>query len=192
MLVPDAEEIGEILELSNDCEGKITSLASFAYHGVLPNVAKLSLCSNVSHGLQHGYSYDDLYRNHGVSLDLGVVPSDQLQALVPCVTDHIEIINVTGYDVTSLLDLVNCTKLLLTQKLNQEETEALVRAMTTRVDEVYLGGRRGILSLDVDTLTQYKGDGKCGAIHCLWNKDRRERMMLSLQQFQADLDPVFE
>ena len=35
------EEIGEILELSNDCENKIRSLASFAYHGVLPNVAKL-------------------------------------------------------------------------------------------------------------------------------------------------------
>ena len=187
MLVP--EEIGEILELSNDCENKIRSLASLAYHGVLPNVAKLSLCSNVTDWSIRSYDNEGLHQNHYVPLDLGFVPSNQLQALIPCVTDHVEIINVTGYDVASLLDLVNCTKLDLTQKLNQEETKALVRALTTRVDEVYLGGS-AILSLDVDTLTLYKGDGKCSAIHCLWNKDA----IGILLTFQPDLalDPVFE
>ena len=102
-------------------------------------------------------------------LDLGFVPGEHLQALVPCVTDSIQIHTVTSCDVTSLLDSINCTELHLTQKLNQDETDALVRAMATRVDNVSLGGPGVVMSLNVETLTQYKGDGKCRAIHCIWN-----------------------
>ena len=101
-----------------------------------------------------------------MQFDLRFVPSDHLKALIPCVRDYIEITNITGYDLTSLFDSVSCTRLKVTQKLNQEETDALLRAMTTRVEEVCLGDRYGELSLDVDTLTQYKGDGKCSVIRC--------------------------
>ena len=156
----DPEEIRGILELSRHSRGKIASLASFAHHGVIQEVSELSLCSN---------GYEDHYHDHYGTLDLGFVPGEHLQALVPCVTDYIQIHTVTGCDVTSLLDSISCTKLQLTQKLNQEETDALVRAMTSRIDDVYLGGA-GVISLDVDKLTQYKGDGKCRAIHCFWNR----------------------
>ena len=155
----DPKEIDEILKLSKNCEKKILSFASFAFHGVLQEVTELILCNK-----DNGFATPS--GPYYASLDLGFVPSEHLQALVPCVTEIIEIRSVTGCDVTSLLDSVNCTKLHLTQKMNKEETDALVRAMAARVDDVYLGGS-GNINLDVDTLTQYKGDGKCRAIHCI-------------------------
>ena len=75
-----------------------------------------------------------------------------------------------NYDVTSLLDSLDCKELHLTQRLNQEETEALVRAMTSRVEIVHLGSKKGMVSLDVDTLTKYKGNGKCREVQCVWVK----------------------
>ena len=155
----DPEEICDILLLSKNCKKKILTLASFVYHGLLQEVSELVLCS-----------YDSGFGSyHTPQIDLGFVPKEHLQALVLSVQKSIKIINVTGYDVVSLLDSVKSTKLHLTQKLNQEETDALVRAMTSRIDDVYLGGA-GVISLDVDKLTQYKGDGKCRAIHCFWNR----------------------
>ena len=58
--------------------------------------------------------------------------------------------------------------------MNQEETEALVRAMSSRVEIVHLGNKESVwskwgdlpVSLDFDTLTKYKGDGKCSEVHC--------------------------
>ena len=61
------------------------------------------------------------------------------------------------------------------QRLNQNETEALVRAMTSRVEIVHLGSKMdddvdGVcytrIRLDFDILTKYKGDGKCREINC--------------------------
>ena len=77
-------------------------------------------------------------------------------------------------DLTNLLDSISCNKLQLctwAKKLNQEETEALVRAMTSRVEIVHLGERNSdsgdlAFSLDFDTLTKYKGDGTCREVHC--------------------------
>jgi len=149
----DPEEIEEIHELYKNSRDKILSLASFAYHGVLQQVSELSLC-----------------REGGGVVDLGFVPTDHLRTLIPCVKERIDMGNVTGYDVTSFLDSVNCTNLLLKPTLNQEETDALVRAMNTRVDHVSLADL-GSLSFDVDTLrslTKYKGDGKCSTINCFW------------------------
>ena len=85
-------------------------------------------------------------------------------------TEKVSITNVINCDMTSLLDSVYCKDLRLTQKLNQEETEALVRAMTSRVEIVYLGSSYWVTSLDVDTLTKYQGDGKCREVHCCVNR----------------------
>merc|ERR1712137_4786 len=65
-------------------------------------------------------------------------------------------------------DSLHCKELHLAQRLNQEETEALVRAMTSRVEIVHLGNRDGVISLDINTLTKYKGDGKCREVHFFW------------------------
>ena len=75
------------------------------------------------------------------------------------------------YHLSPLLSSVNFKELhLFTGSLNQEETEALVRAMTSRVEIVHLGERNSggwlHVSLDFDTLTKYKGDGTCREVHC--------------------------
>ena len=153
----DPMELEEIIDLSTNCENKIASLASLVYHGMIHGPASLSLYSD---------SYARGSAGSRGQLDLGFVPGDHLKALIPSVTGYIEITNISGFDLTGLLDSVNCIMLSLTQNMNQEETNALVRAMSTRADTVYLGSSEGVTSLDVDTLTQYKGDGKCNAIYC--------------------------
>ena len=87
-------------------------------------------------------------------------------------------VNYEEYDLTNLLDSISCKELHLytsyIKRLNQEETKALVRAMTSRVEILQLGQKDGedvcapkSASIDFDTLTQYKGDGKCREVHCL-------------------------
>ena len=138
---------------------RTSALASLAHYGVLEPVKKLVL---------RGYGIGS--SDHSTPLDLGFVPGDHLKTLVPCVTDVMFITNVTNCDMASLLDSVYCKDLRLTQKLNQKETEALVRAMTSRVEIVYLGSSYWVTSLDVDTLTKYQGDGKCREVHCCVNR----------------------
>ena len=90
-----------------------------------------------------------------------------------CREVHISWHSESSHLLSSLLDSVNCKELHLFVKshcLRKEETEALVRAMTTRVEIVHLGGKDGVykdtISLDFDMLTEYKGDGKCREVHC--------------------------
>merc|ERR1740128_832825 len=138
----------EIEYSSDHQETKILALASLAHYGVIDVVKKIKLYSEEK-------EETTLYL---VPLDLGLVPSDHLQALIPSVTEVMNITNVINYDMTSLLDSVICKELRLTQRLNKEETEALVRAMTSRVEILRLvsansaGSGNGVVSLDIDTL----------------------------------------
>ena len=106
---------------------QLAALASLVHHGVIDSVKELFLFSGT-------FPCDDgslaSYTNDFAPLDLGLVPDDHLQALVPSVTEKAIITNVINCDMTRLLDSVQCKELRLTQRLNQEETEALVRAMT--------------------------------------------------------------
>ena len=173
-------EFRENIEKGKDSLGKVAALASLVYHGVMTSIEKVSLCSHSYGNLDDSLDtiaghdilddIDDIERSHFEPLDLGLLPVDHLQALVPCVTGSVHITNVTDYDMTSLLDSLHCKELHLTQRLNQEETEALVRAMTSHVEILHLGSKKGMVSLDVDTLTKYKGDGKCREVRCVWIK----------------------
>ena len=97
---------------------------------------------------------------------------------------EIHIAKGTEYDLTTLLDSVTCKELHLftagmdeemRDTLSEKETEALVRAMTSRVEILQLGTKdddpcidhfhTGV-TVDFDMLTQYKGDGKCREVHC--------------------------
>ena len=147
------------------CPQQVTALASLAYRGICESLEYLRLWNSV---------LEDPSRssNHRTeSLDLGSVPDGHLQALVRCVTGDVQIINLANCDMSALLDCVNSRELLLSQKLNQEETEALVRAMTSRVEVVHLGDQYGCgdVQFDVETITKYRGDGKCRAIRWKWN-----------------------
>ena len=159
-------ELGKFTEKENN-HGleQVSALASLAFHGVLNLVEELYLISN-EWPCNSRVSLFGTANFH--PLDLGFVPVEHIKALVPCVTGSVFITNVINYDMTSLLDSLQCKELHLAQRLNQEDTEALVRAMTSRVEIVHLGNRDGITSLDLDTLTKYKGYGKCREVHCFW------------------------
>ena len=91
---------------------------------------------------------------------------------------EVHIIDCPDYHLSPLLDSVNCKELHLftgSKDLCQDETEALVRAMTSRVEIVHLGlagsqvetgQHKETVTLDFDTLKMYRGDGKCTEVHC--------------------------
>ena len=147
----------------------------------------IALSNLLSLGVIESVQHLDLELNPGISsLDLGSLPGNHLLTLVPCVTESITIRDVTNYDVTTLIESVRCKELILSgQKLNQEETEALVRAMTTRVEILQLDmDAVGLdysvsLYLDFDTLTNYTGDGICRVVSfnhtCIkWSDDESD------------------
>ena len=111
--------------------------ASLAHHGLLSSVNRLSL----------------------YFIDLSPVPTQHLASLVSCVTNHLDIWNVSGCDLTSILTSAKCGFLYIYgQSLGSEETQALVQAMESGVEEVRL--TNGV-TLDIEALTEYSGQGVC-------------------------------
>ena len=106
------------------------------------------------------------------NIDLTSVPSKHLAALASCVTTNIYINNVRPNPIC-LLDSVKCNKVtIINQSLNSEETQALVRAMESRVMRVLLSIN---VSVDIETLTQYNGQGRCAYVHCTYDTADRYR-----------------
>ena len=90
--------------------------------------------------------------------DLSTVPTHHLASLVSSVTNNVHIKSVTGCDLVSILDSLECESLLINkQKLGRDETQALLRAMETRVEEVFLTN----VDIDIKALTEYSGQGRC-------------------------------
>ena len=124
--------------------------------------------------LEHLVSYGVIESVQNLKLDLRHPRGNHshLQKLVQCVTGTIDISNVQPLDATdehynlaTLLDAVNCKELqLFAEKLNKEETEALVRAMTSRVEILHLY-LQFMFDLDHDSFSKYNGDGKCKEVH---------------------------
>ena len=94
---------------------------------------------------------------------LTLIPARHLASLAsPApVTEFVEIREVRCCDLMTILDNVRCEQMCIYRRsLGTEETEALVRAMETRVEEVELGD----VTLEVETLTKYSGHGKCNKV----------------------------
>ena len=81
----------------------------------------------------------------------------------------LDIMNVSGYDgctfvsdLVSILSSVKCERLEIgDQSLWREETQALVQAMESGVKTVRLANEK---TLDIETLTEYSGQGVCRVI----------------------------
>ena len=115
---------------------EITCGAALAHHGLLGPVNFLRLGD----------------------VDLSRVPTQHLVSLVSSVTKEVTIHNVTGCDLVTLIDSLKCKWLRIGFKcLGKEETQALVRAMESRVDDVYLD----LETLDIEALAEYSGQGCC-------------------------------
>ena len=70
-------------------------------------------------------------------VNLSPVPVQHLASLVSCVTHSLNINNVIGCDLVSIFTSVKCRHLYITrQSLGREETQALVQAMESRVEQV--------------------------------------------------------
>ena len=116
---------------------QVASAAALARQGFLTSVRSLAL----------------------VNLDITCVPAEDMAKLVECVTESVYIENLRG-DVTSVFSNINCVVLAIDKmSLSPVDTQALVSAMDTRVDEVHLYKD---VTLDLETLTQYDGTGNCG------------------------------
>ena len=90
-------------------------------------------------------------------VDLTLVPAEHLASLASSVTGFVDIRNVRG--LVTILDSVKCGELKIwSQSLDSEETQALVRAMESRVERV---GLMSIVTLDSGVLMEYSGQGKC-------------------------------
>ena len=130
---------------------EISIAASLAHHGLLGSIKNMDLCD----------------------VDLVSVPAEHLASLASCVTRRVIISNVSN--TVNILDNVKCQSLSINnQTLSSEETRALVRAMESRVEGLWLGGG-GEVSLDITALTQYSGQGKCRWLTCCRNTRNRYR-----------------
>ena len=128
---------------------ELTCGASLAHHGLLISVNLLYL--------------------HNV--DLSPVPTQHLASLATCVTGELHIQNVSGCDLVSIL--TRCKVLRInSQSLGREETRALVWAMESRVERVWLGGE---VTLDMKALAEYCGQGVCRWVELLSDTAARYR-----------------
>ena len=136
-----AERVKEQMKFFSNLP-KITCAASLAHHGLLGSVRELRL--------------DDI--------DLTSVPAEHLASLASCVINKTDIRNVSGCDLVTILDNVKSEQLYIwRQSLGSEETQAMVRAMESGVEEgdLYAG-----VKLDIGDLIKYNGQGKCERVEC--------------------------
>ncbi len=129
--------------------------------------------------LAHQRLLDSVLMMRMCDVDLTSVPDDHLASLVSCVTSNVHIENVSGCDFRTILNSVRCERLYITrQSLGSEETQALVRAMESRVSELELNGGCSTMTLDINTLTSYNGLGKCTKVKCYNNTAHKYRKEL--------------
>ena len=132
---------------------KIVTAASLAHHGILESVKKMEF----------------------FEVDLASVPAEHLASLASCVMVHVVIGKVRNCDIISILDNLKCVRLSIhSQSLSIEETLALVRAMESGVEKVFLNW----MGLDTRALTQYSGQGKCRWLDCYNDTAHRCREVL--------------
>ena len=96
----------------------ITYAASLTHNGPLRSLEDIWLCDE----------------------DLTSVPAEHLASLASSVTGRVDITNSCdcGSGLVTFLDNVKSEQLVIRQNLNSEETQALMRAMESRVREVQL------------------------------------------------------
>ena len=120
------------------CLPEVTTAASLTHHGLLCSVEWMRL----------------------EDVDLASVPAEHLASLAACATEYVGIRNVSNTDLVSILDSSKSELLYIdNQSLSTEETRGLVQAMEN-VEKVYLG-YYGNVTLDINTLVNYSGRGKC-------------------------------
>ena len=140
---------------------QLSCAAALASHGHLTRVEKLTL----------------------KNMDISSVEPGDLRTLVKCVTEEVSVDNVTG-DLSPLLHSSRCRALRLHNiTLTTDETQNLAVAMVSGVKEVRLGKN---VTLGMETLTQYNGQGECEEVELFDNT--KERYLDQVKVWAGDMD----
>lgn len=137
--------------------------ASLAHHGLLDSL--------------------EIFELRGV--DLSPFPTQHLASLVSCVTSKLHIENIRGCDLVSLLTSLKCKQLgIWRQSLGREETRALVQAMESGVEEVFLF--TGV-TLDIEALVEYEysRQGVCRCVGIVGVDDTKDRDREELRKWAS-------
>ena len=165
-----AERVKSLIGLMGSSDlAVITCGASLAYYGLLRSVIS------------------DMWLT---DFDLTSVPDEHLTSLVSSIQYRLYINNVSGRDLVSILD--GCKSYWLTiknQSLDSEETEALLLAMETNFARLQLEGG---VTLDMETLVRYNGQGKCKRLMCITETANRYRKSLTKWAKRIDWEVIDE
>ena len=114
----------------------------------------------------HGLLLGHVHRMSLRKVDVSEIPDQHLASLASCVTSFLQIENVIGgQQIVSLLTNLKCDGLSIDrQSLGREETQALVQAMLSGVRWVRLMEK---VTLDVEALAEYSGQGVCREVRLL-------------------------
>ena len=140
--LPSEEEISKALELEADgilCPTVIKNLARRVGYNLLhPNLQLIRCAACLAHkGPLRSVYLNDL---NLLNVDLASVPAHNLASLIACVMGAIHISNVSGCDLVSILQSIRSKVLdICCQRLDSEETGALVQSMESSVEVVWLG-----------------------------------------------------
>ena len=135
--------------------------AQLAWEGHLPSVEKMELKNK----------------------NLSDIPNDKMGKLASIVTNSVSINNITPASLDIMLDNVTCSRFeLYNMRLTEPQTRALVTALTERLKAVVLYG----VTLDIQTLCQYNGRGRCREL-VVRNGDPWRRFKEKLQWWAAEV-----
>ena len=113
------------------------------------------------------------------NVDLSSVPADHLASLVSRASWSVAINNVHGCDLITFLDSVKSGGISIRnhrESLGSKETQALVRAMESHVEHLTL--HQGV-TLDIEALMEYSGQGKCREVVCYCDTADRYKEQLA-------------
>ena len=108
------------------------------------------------------------------NVNLASVPNQHLDSLISCVTGTLVIQNISGHLVTALNSGKSRALDIKYQRLGRDETQALVRALETRVKDLHLEG----VTLNITALTKYSGQGRCRLVSCVNSDIVKQRKKL--------------
>ena len=142
------------------------------YNGNLPDRLTLELITSAARLAHYGQiGFKDLTLRH---VDLSTLPCEHLYSLASSVREIFTIQAVRGCDLIKIIDSVRSNNLgLFNHNLDSEATEALVRAMDTRIELAQIGYYKkykmrswGLEEediqwmLDIKALNKYNGKGR--------------------------------
>ena len=157
--------IREAEDLVARLQAEVYNFSPIPHKPLLPEISTIAYLAH--HTLQNIPHVEWLLWSVGSlvleDVDLDSVPTEHLASLASCVDFKLHIINVHS-TLINILDNIKSEYLVIKKQcLGSEETQAMVRAMKSRVKNVEL--HEGV-SLDLTTLTQYSGHGTCEWVWC--------------------------